>query len=65
VIVHFPLPDYVLDDLIKFISEKHPKNVPHSLIVAQAFCLKYPDYGKKYGLSRISDAVEVIKRDLY
>ena len=64
-ILHNKLPDKVFDDLTKFISETHPTNVPHSLIVAQAFILKYPDYGKKYDLSQISDAVEFIKRDLY
>lgn len=63
--LHNTLPDYVFDDIIKFLSEYYPHNVPHSLIVAQAFILKYQDYGNKYDLSQISDAVEVIKRDLY
>jgi len=57
VIIHNKLPDKVFDDLTKLISENHPKNVPHSLIVAQAFIMKYPDYGKKYDLSQISHAV--------
>jgi len=57
VIIHNKLPDKVFDDLTKLISENHPKNVPHSLIVAQAFIMKYPDCGKKYDLSQISHAV--------
>ena len=34
------------------------RNLPNSLLVAQAFILKYPDHGKKYGLSTINKIIE-------
>jgi hypothetical protein len=34
------------------------KNLPNSLLVAQAFILKYSDHGRKYGLSVINRAIE-------
>jgi hypothetical protein len=32
----------------------------HPLLIAQAFILKYQDYGIKYGLPAITNAVEYI-----
>jgi len=62
----FSLPKYVFDDLDRFIHEIYPKSLPNSLLIAQAFCLEYPDYGKEYGLSVISNAIEEgIKNGLF
>ncbi len=52
------LPKHVLDGLTRFISNNYPKNLPNSLLIAQAFILKYPTYGKKYGLPVINKAIE-------
>jgi hypothetical protein len=54
------LPAYVLNDLIKFIHETYRDGLPHSLLIAQAFLLEFKEYGKKYDLSIINDAVEEI-----
>ena len=56
----------VLDDLTGFIGEKYPNTLPNSLIIAQAFILKYPDYGNEFGLSEINRMIEDgIKRGLF
>jgi hypothetical protein len=52
------VPPSVIDDLDRFIFENYQKNSPNSLIIAQAFILKYPDHGRKYGLSIINKAIE-------
>jgi hypothetical protein len=52
------IPQYVMNDLIRFISITYQDNLPNSLLVAQAFILKHPDHGKKYGLSVINRAIE-------
>jgi hypothetical protein len=52
------VPMYVIDDLHRFIFENYEKNLPNSLLVAQAFILKYSDHGRKYGLSVINRAIE-------
>jgi hypothetical protein len=52
------IPKHVIDDLISFISKKYPTDLPNSLLIAQAFILKYPDHGKKYGLAAINYAIE-------
>lgn len=52
------IPQYVYNDLIRFISETYSHELPNSLLIAQAFILKYPDYGRKYGLTTINYAVE-------
>jgi hypothetical protein len=52
------LPQHVFNDLIRFISERYSNNLPNSLLVAQAFILKYPKYGKEFGLSTINYAIE-------
>jgi hypothetical protein len=52
------LPNYVFDDLIRFIRENYQVELPNSLLIAQVFILKYPDYGKEFGLSAINYAIE-------
>jgi hypothetical protein len=59
------LPDYVYVDLNKFISTNYSKNLPHPLLIAQAFCLRFQEHGKKYGLSAITDNVEYIIKNYY
>jgi hypothetical protein len=46
------VPEYVIDDLVSFISEKYPEDLPNSLLIAQSFILKHPNHGRKYGLSK-------------
>ena len=41
------LPEHVLNDLIRFISCKYQSPLPNSLLIAQAFILKYPDIWKR------------------
>jgi hypothetical protein len=53
-------PSYILDDLRMFISENYYLKLPHSLLIAQAFCLKFTEYGRSFGVSAISDAVEFV-----
>ena len=45
------VPQHVIDDLDRFIFENYHKNLPNSLLIAQAFILKYSDHGKEYGLT--------------
>jgi hypothetical protein len=52
------LPKHVLEDLIRFINDKYQRQLPHSLLIAQAFILKYQDHGKEYGLPAINKAIE-------
>ncbi len=60
------IPEKVFDDLGRFISKNYPNYLPNSLLIAQAFILKYQDYGKKFGLSAINKAIEDgIKRGLF
>jgi hypothetical protein len=33
-------------------------NLPNSLLIAKAFILTYPDYGKDYGLPAFNKAIE-------
>jgi len=51
-------PEKVLNDLIKFISETYTDDLPNSLLVAQEFLLKYPEYGKEFWLSEINSMIE-------
>jgi hypothetical protein len=56
----------MLDDLQKFISYNYSKNLPHPILIAQSFMLKFPKYGDNIDLSAITNAVEyVIKRGLF
>ena len=52
------LPEYVLDDLSRFISRYNSNSLPHPLLIAQAFLLMFPDHGNKYDLPIITTAVE-------
>jgi hypothetical protein len=52
------IPQNVFDDLCKFISKNYPNYLPNSLLIAQAFILKYSDYGKEFGLSEINYVIE-------
>jgi hypothetical protein len=52
------IPDYVFDDICRFISENYSNNTSNSLLVAQAFCLKYQKYEKTFGLSAINKVIE-------
>jgi hypothetical protein len=55
-----------LNDITTFISQTYSENLPNSLLVAQLFILKYPDYGKEFGLSAINKMIEDgIKRGLF
>ena len=60
------VPAHVFDDLTRFISKTHQNYLPNSLLIAQAFILRFPDHGKKFGLSAINYAVEDgLKRGLF
>jgi hypothetical protein len=52
------IPHSVFNDLTGFISATYSNNLPNSLLIAQAFILKYPEHGRKYGLTTINQAVE-------
>ncbi len=61
---HLIVPKYVLDDINKFIHVNYLNyhdSLPHSLIIAQAFCLRFKDYGNDFGVSVITDAVEYVR----
>jgi len=52
------LPNQVIDDLSSFIYSNYPYYLPNSLLIAQAFILKYQNYGREFGLSAINRAIE-------
>ena len=52
------LPDYVFDELVKFVRESKHDDLPNSLLIAERFILKYPDYGKEFSLTKINKAIE-------
>jgi hypothetical protein len=54
------LPECVYNDLNNFISTYHSEQLPHPLLIAQAFCLRFQDYGKRFSLFTITDNVEFI-----
>jgi hypothetical protein len=58
---HLVIPECVLDDINRFIHENYRYSLPHSLLIAQAFCLRFKDYGNDFGVSEITDAVEYVK----
>jgi len=57
------LPECVYSDLNKFISTYYCKHLPHPLLIAQEFCLRYQEHGEKYSLSTITYAVENIVKN--
>ena len=60
------VPEHVINDLSVFISENYSNSLPNSLLIAQAFILKYPDQGKECGLPAINYAIEDgIKKGLF
>lgn len=60
------IPEQVMNDLTRFISTMYSYNLPNSLLIAQAFILRYPNHGRKYGLSAINCAVEyLIKQGIF
>jgi hypothetical protein len=60
------LPEHIFNDLSRFICNRYQKPLPNSLLIAQAFILKHPNYGKEFGLSSINYAIEDgIKRGLF
>jgi hypothetical protein len=54
-------PKYVLDDVRKFISENYHESLPHSLLIAQTFCLRFSEYGKGFGMSTIMEVIEYMR----
>lgn len=54
------LPERVYSDLNQFISAYYSKHLLHPLLIAQAFCLRFQDHGRKYSLPVVTDAVEDI-----
>jgi hypothetical protein len=52
------IPQSVFEDLIRYICVIYTSNLPNSLLIAQGFILKYPGYGKEFGLSAINYAIE-------
>jgi hypothetical protein len=52
------LPNQVIEDLSSFIYSNYPYCLPNSLLIAQAFILKYQNYGREFGLSAINRAIE-------
>ena len=51
IIPQVSMPKRMLDDLHRFISYNYSKQLPHSLLVAQSFMLKFPKYGKEVSSS--------------
>ena len=66
VITRIILSEQVLNDLNRFIRERYRKPLPNSLLIAQAFILEYPEYGKVFDFSAINYAIEDgIKQGLF
>jgi hypothetical protein len=59
------LPEYVYKDLDKFISTYYYEHLPHPLLIAQAFCLKFQEHGKKFSLATITYTVEDIINNIH
>jgi hypothetical protein len=55
----------MLDDLQDFIKGYYTNHLPHPLIIAQKFMLRFPKYGKDIGLSAISDVVDYVLKSSY
>ena len=54
------VPRYMLNDLETFIARYYTKHLPHPMLIAQAFCLQYKEYGKAFEFSTITNAVEYV-----
>lgn len=62
---HSIVPKYVLDDIKDFMRMNYVifhVSLPHFLIIAQAFYLRFKEYGNDFGVSVIADAVEYVKK---
>ena len=60
------VPERVINDLARFIYVTYPKNLPNSLLIAQAFILRFPKYGREFGLSSMNYVIEDgIKKGLF
>ena len=60
------IPKHILNDITIFISQTYSGSLPNSLLIAQAFILKYPHYGEEFGLSEINKIIEDgMKRGLF
>jgi hypothetical protein len=59
------LPECVYNDLNQFIYTYYSKHLLHPLLIAQAFSLRFQEYGIKYSLPAITDAVEDIIENNY
>lgn len=57
------LPKYVYIDLSEFISTYYSKHLTHPLLIAQEFCLRFQEHGKKFNISTIAEAAEDIIND--
>jgi hypothetical protein len=57
------IPECVYSDLNTFISTYYSKYLPHPLLIAQAFCLRFQEYGQKYSLHEVTDTVEYILKN--
>jgi hypothetical protein len=56
------VPENVMNDLTRFIFEIYGDNLPNSLLISQAFILKFPNHGKLYGLSAINYVIEELMK---
>jgi hypothetical protein len=54
------LPDYVFDEIKRFIHANYHSKLPNSLLVAQAFILCYQEYGREFGLCVVNKAIECL-----
>ncbi len=60
------IPQNVFGEITNFISKTCRSDLPNSLLIAQAFIMRYPEYGREYGLSIINSVIEDgIKRGLF
>jgi hypothetical protein len=57
-VIPIKIPTSVFEDICRYISAMYQFYFPNSLLIAQAFILKYPNYGRKFGLSAINYAIE-------
>jgi hypothetical protein len=58
VVLVIKIPVSVFNELVRYISATYADNLLNSLLIAQAFILEYPDYGREFGLSAINYAIE-------
>jgi hypothetical protein len=54
------VPEQVLVEISRYISVNYEKGLPNSLLIAQAFMLNNQEYGRRYGLPKLNEAVEYL-----